>query len=154
MLLVMTDDILKAVILRPSHKVTPHWHCKTLSNHSWACVRIIKFRPSSCYLTRFMEMLSDLTMSLSLSSKISQLGFVKHQLAEFKTVSHKQLSTICVRDRDQAGDLGTVPHSALWRSDTRLMALVFVTFHSSDRFIPRRPEPDTHGAAVSCCNHH
>ena len=25
------------------------------------------------------------------------------------------------------------------------MALVFVTFHSSDRFIPRRPGPDTQG---------
>ena len=104
-------------------------------------------------------MLSDLTISLSLSSKISkkpfpQLEFVNIQLAEFKTVSPKQLSTICVRDRDQASDLGTVPQSALWRLDTRLMALVFVTFHSSDRFIPRRPEPDTHGAAVSCCNHH
>ncbi len=41
---------------------------------------------------------------------------------------------------------------SLSSDQTPLMALVFVTFHSSDRFIPRRPAlAQTHGQSRGCC---
>lgn len=91
-------------------------------------------------------MLSDLSTSLNINAPNKPFPIRECQTSvrvQFKTVSpraHNCLLSGCV----------TQTRPVIWglslsSDQTPLMALVFVTFHSSDRFIPRsrQPRPDT-----------